>query len=314
MFVLSFIALHTESMELRQLTYFDAVVRHGGFTRAAEQLHVAQPAISAQIRRLEAELGVALLARTTRRVRLTQAGELFLTRTRRVLDELDAGRADLNQIAGVLLGRVRIGAVEALDPFDLPGALADFHTRYPGVELVLRSARGEHLLAGLDADNLDFALGPTPTGLPARFSAQPLFIEELVIITAPAHHLARRPTLSLADLSGEAFICLPPDGGLRTILNEAAASAGFIPRVPFESNSGSRIRDLVSHGLGVALLARSATAAPGRPVIVHSVHPDRIHRAIGLIYHRGHDLSPAAQACRQLLVRWHTPAGDTQQA
>jgi len=80
-------------VELRQLVYFDAIIRHGGFTRAAEQLHVAQPAVSAQIRRLETELGVTLLERTTRRVRLTQAGELLLGRARRALGELDGARA-----------------------------------------------------------------------------------------------------------------------------------------------------------------------------------------------------------------------------
>jgi LysR family transcriptional regulator, transcription activator of glutamate synthase operon len=163
-------------VELRQLRYFDAVVRHGGFTRAAEHLHVAQPAISAQIRRLESELGATLLARTTRRVQLTHAGELFLARTRRVLTELDAGRAELGQLADVLRGRVRIGAVEALNPFDLPGALAEFHTRYPGVELVLRSmSMGQQLLTALDANDLDLAPTPPicpPTSAPSGSSAK----------------------------------------------------------------------------------------------------------------------------------------------
>ncbi len=297
-------------MELRQLAYFDAVVRHGGFTRAAEHLHVAQPAVSAQIRRLEAELGVELLARTTRRVALTHAGELLWARARRVLDELDAARADLNQLADVLRGRVRIGAIQALDPFDLPGALAEFHTRYPGVELVLRSGRLQRLLAGLDAEDLDLALGPIPAELPDRFSAQRLFSEELVIVTAPGHPAARRRTVSLAALRDEPFICLPADSGLRRLLDEAAARAGFTPRVPFEATTLSRIRALAGHGLGVALLARSVATAPGPPVAVHSVHPHPVHRAVGLIRRRDRALAPAAGACRELLAEWspHRPA------
>lgn len=292
-------------VELRQLRYFDAVVRHGGFTRAAGQLRVAQPAVSAQIRRLEeSELGVALLARTTRRVRLTHAGELFWVRTRRVFDELEAALAELAQLSEVLTGRVRIGAIQAVDPFDLPHALAEFHSRYPGVELILRSGPLRQLLAALDGDELDLAIGPIPAGLPGRFTAHPLFSEELVIVTAPGHPLARQPILRLDVLRDEAFICLPPDSGLRAILDRATATAGFTPRVPFESTNLHRIRELVSHGLGVALLARSVAESPGLPVTVHSVHPEPIHRAVGLLHRHDRPLPPAAEACRVFLATW----------
>jgi LysR family transcriptional activator of glutamate synthase operon len=296
-------------LELRQLTYLDAIVRHGGFTRAAEHLHVAQPAISAQIRRLEAELDVTLLARTTRRVSLTHAGELFWTRARRILDELDAARADLDQLAVVLRGRVRIGAIQALAPFDLPGALAAFHTRYPGVELTLRSGRLRQLLDGLDADELDLALGPLPAEVPARFATHRLFSEELVVLTAPGHPLARRRTLTLGLLRDEPFVCLPANSGLRRILDDAAGTEGFAPRVPFEATSVDRIRDLVSHGLGVALLARSVAEGPGRPVAIHPVAPNPVQRPVGLIHHSGRRLTPAADACRELLATWPARVG-----
>src|SRR5215472_15752627 len=137
-------------MELRQLVYFDAVVRYGGFSRAAERLHIAQPAVSAQIRRLETELGTALLQRTTRRVALTHAGELFLARTRQVLDQLDRARADLGELSAVLRGRVRIGATQVVGSLDLPAALAQFRRRYPGVSLALHSGLIVKLLGLLD--------------------------------------------------------------------------------------------------------------------------------------------------------------------
>src|SRR3954468_21408492 len=105
-------------MELRQLVAFDAVVRTGGFTRAAEQLHIAQPAISAQIGRLESELGVRLLTRTTRSVALTHAGELFLARTRRVLAELEAARTELDDVSAVVRGEVTVGATEVVGTLD----------------------------------------------------------------------------------------------------------------------------------------------------------------------------------------------------
>lgn len=180
-------------MELRQLVYFEAVVRCGGFTRAAESLHVAQPAVSAQIRRLESELGVALLARTTRRVSLTHAGEVFLARTRRVLGELEAARGDLAQLAAVLRGRVTLGATQVIGVFDLPAALAQFHSLYPGVALTLRSGLIAQLLAALDGGEVDLVLGPIHSDLPYRYAALPLVDEQLVVVTPPGHPLAREP-------------------------------------------------------------------------------------------------------------------------
>lgn len=298
-------------MELRQLVYFDAVVRCGGFTRAAQHLHVAQPAISAQIRRLESELGVTLLTRTTRRIALTSAGELFLARAQRVLGELDAVRGELDELAAVLRGRVTLGATQALGPFNLPAALATFHTRYPGVAVTLRSGLIAGLLAALDAGDIDLILGPIHADLPDRYSPQPLLGEELVLVTPPGHPRARTPRLTLADLRDEPFVCLPEGSGLRAILDQAAVAAGFAPRVEFETHSATSIRELVSAGLGVALLARSAAHAPGPPVTINVLHPAPPHPPAGLIHHRDHRLTPAAQALRRHLADAATGIGAT---
>ncbi|MFC4947669.1 LysR family transcriptional regulator [Pseudonocardia sp. GCM10023141] len=288
-------------MELRQLAYFDAVVRHGGFGRAAEHLHVAQPAVSVQIRKLETELGVALLARTTRRVELTHAGELFLVHARRALGAVESGRAELEQLSGAVIGRVRIGAIQALDPFDLTGALAAFHVAHPGVELALRSGRLAALLEDLDVDRLDLAVGPLAADLPDRFAATPLFDDELVLVTHPAHRCAHRGALRIGELRDEPFACLPAGSGLRAILDRLAAAEGFTPHVPFETASLPRLRDLVAHGLGVGLFARSVAEAPGPPVAIHSVAPEPVRRPVGLLHHTGRPLSAAAAACRAFI-------------
>jgi DNA-binding transcriptional LysR family regulator len=288
-------------MELRQLVYFEAVARCGGFTRAATQLHVAQPAVSAQIQRLETELGTRLLARTTRRVALTQAGELFLARTRRVLSELNAARGDLDELAAVLRGRVTLGATQVLGSFDLPHALSSFHTRYPGVALSLRSGLVAQLLAALDTGDVDLVLGPIHADLPARYSAQPLVEEKLILVTPPGHRLADQPRVAMSDLRDEPFVCLPPDSGLRAILDTAAATAGFQPHIQFETHSPTSIRDLVSAGLGVALLAGSAADTPGPPVTIRALHPAPAHPPVGLIHHRDRRLHPAARTCRRHL-------------
>jgi len=301
--VLALISQNDEWVELRQLMYFEAVARSGGFTRAAEQLHVAQSAVSAQIRQLETELGVTLLARTTRRVALTQAGELFLARTRRMLGELDGARGDLAELAAVLRGRVTLGATQVLGSLDLPAALARFSAGYPGVTVALRSGLIAPLLTALDAGTVDLVLGPVHADLPHEYATQPLVDEQLVLVTAPGHRLARQPRVALTDLRDEAFVCLPAGSGLRAILDVAAADAGFQPRVQFETSSPSSIRELVSAGLGVAILAASAARTPGAPVDVHEVQPAPLHPSIGLIHRGDRQLTPAARSLRRHLAQ-----------
>jgi DNA-binding transcriptional LysR family regulator len=286
-------------VELRQLRYFEAVARLGSFTRAAEQLHVAQSAVSAQVRALESELKVELFTRTTRRVALTEAGELFLTRCRRVLDELGGARTDLADLAAVLTGRVTVGATAVVGGYDLPGALARFHVRYPGVTLSLSSGLIAELLAALDAGTADLVVGPLHTGMPSRFSAHRIAREQVVLIVPPGHRLGSGGPLSLDELRDEPFVCLPAGSGLRAILDDAAP---FPPRVPFETHSPASIRELVAAGLGVALLARTAAEAPGPAVAVRQLRPAVEHPDIGVIHHRDHRLSAAARACRRELI------------
>ena len=281
-------------MELRQLTYFEAVARHASFTRAAEELHIAQPAVSAQIRRLEVELGAALLQRTTRRVTLTEAGELTLVRARRVLGELAGVRSDLAELSGVLRGRVRLGATLVLGPLDLAAALAAFRGRYPGVTLALRTGLVAELLRALDAGDVDIVLGPAYPDTPDRFVARPRMRERVVLIAPPRSGLA--PKVALTDLREQPFVSLAARSGLRSILDNACASAGFAPRVDFETHSPASIRELVSAGLGVALVADSAARAAGAPVEIHHVEPEPPYPPIALIRRRGQPLSPAADA------------------
>ncbi|NES13122.1 MULTISPECIES: LysR family transcriptional regulator [Micromonospora] len=289
-------------MELRHLQYFTAVVRCGGFTRAAEQLRIAQPAVSAQIRQLERELGVTLLARTTRRVALTPAGEAFLSRAERILAEVAAARDEAAELAGALRGRVALGATPVLGPLALPETLSRFHQRHPGISVTLRSGLVAALLAELDQGRLDLVVGPLHTDLPARYRTQPLSEEELLLATPPGHRLAPRAAVSLAALRDEPFVCLPAGSGLRTLLDQACAAAGFTPRVQFETHSPASIRELVSCGLGVALLARSATRVAGPPIATVTTRQPLRHPPIGLIHLGDRRLTQAAEALRRQLA------------
>ena len=290
-------------MELRQLSYVEAVARYGGFTRAAQRLHVAQSAVSAQIRALEAELGLTLFARTTRRVALTPAGELFVARARRVLAELDGARTELNEITAVVSGRVTIGATAALGPYDLPQALARFRDRFPGIALRLRAGRVTGLLGALDEGELDLVVGPLHAELPPRFDALPLTDEHLLLALPLGHPLVRTGRLTLGETRDEPFVSLPRGSALRWILEDAARTAGFTPRVQYETYSAAGIRDLVAAGLGIGLLSRSAAEGPHGPAVaVRHLHPTPVHPPIGVMHSRDRPLSPAAQSCRHHLV------------
>jgi LysR family transcriptional regulator, transcription activator of glutamate synthase operon len=289
-------------VELRQLTYFEAVVRCGGFTRAAEDLHIAQPAISAQIRRLESELGVPLLARTSRRVALTEAGELFLARVRRIQGELAAARDELDDVGAVQRGRVVLGATGVLGGFDLPAALAGFAQRYPGVSLSLRSGLVGPLLDELADGTVDLVLGPVHADLPPAVVARPLVGDRLVLLAAPGR-LPRGGPVGLADLADEPFVCLPEGSGLRDLLDRMAADAGLPSPVRFEAATPAGVRALVAAGLGVALLAASAVEAPGPAVDTHEVSPPTAHPPFGILRPAGRPPSPAADALFRHVVR-----------
>jgi len=212
---------------------------------------------------------------------------------------LESARADLAALSGAV-GRVRIGAIQALDPFDLSGAPAAFHARHRDVALELRSGGVRALLDDLTHDRVDLTLGPVPAQLPEDVVAAPLFDDELVLATAPDHPTARAGALELAALRADPFVCLPVGTGLRSVLHRHDAAAGVTPRVPFETTSLPRLRDLVAHGLGAALVARSVAEAPGAPVAVHPVAPEPISRPVGLLHRE--PLGPAAAACRAFLL------------
>src|SRR3954469_19092346 len=165
-------------MELRQLEYFAAVARHRHFTRAAEALYVTQPALSQQIRRLEAELGLALFRRTSKGVELTPAGADLLVHAEKVLAEVAAARAEMDRHTGVSRGVARVAATAADAP-RLPEALASFHTEHPGIQIALRQGSAGEGVGGVRRGAVDVAVLALAGAPPAGVEAHPLTDEPL---------------------------------------------------------------------------------------------------------------------------------------
>jgi DNA-binding transcriptional LysR family regulator len=253
-------------MELRQLAYFVAVAEERNFTRAAEKVHVAQPGVSAQIRRLERELGQELLDRSGRTVRLTEAGEAVLPYARAALAAVDGARLAVEELTGLLRGHVAVGMVTSHN-VDLPGVLAAFHDAHPAVEITLTEGNSDDLLDGLRAGTLDAAIASIGRTAPPGVDVLVLDDQPIVAAVAHGHELAVHTAVSLDTLRGRPLICLPRGTGLRARLDEACAAAGFSPRIAFEASAPETLAKLAERGLGTAIL----------PGVFARLRADRLH-------------------------------------
>lgn len=295
-------------MNLRQLRSLVALADERHFTRAAAREHVAQPALSQQIRSLEAEVGLALVERTTRKVAMTHAGELLVARARRALAELDAAAAELQSLAGVQAGRLSVGALHTMGPIDLSLLLASFHERYPGVELTVREQSSEELAGMLREDEIDLAFLSVTERIQSRgLVFRHLVSEELVVALALDHPLAARASLRLVELEGAPFVSFREGARLRELLVTSARHAGFEPKIALESNETGRIRNLVSRGLGVAILPRSDTEGPGSAVAVCDLVEPPLTRDVTLASRAERRPSPAAEAFLAIALKQYVP-------
>ncbi len=272
-------------MELRQLEYFVAVVEEASFTRAAERVHVAQSGVSAQVRRLERELGQELLDRGGRTVTPTEAGTAVLPFARDALAAVAGARAAIEELSGLLRGHVRVGMVTAGPAVLLTGILAGFHREHPGVEITLTEGDSASLLDGVRDGTLDLAcasLGPTP---PAGVETQVLIDAAIVAAVAPDHALAQRDALTLDELADHPLICLPRGTGIRSIVE----AAGLQARIAFEAGDTGVLALLAARGLGVAILPEPA--AEGLHTFALGLRGQ-----IALAWRAGGPLGPAARA------------------
>jgi LysR family transcriptional regulator, transcription activator of glutamate synthase operon len=295
------------AVDLQQLRSFSAVARHRHFTRAAAELHVGQPAVSQHVRRLEAELGVRLLSRTTRSVELTEAGQILLQRCERALGELDAGLAELAELRGLVRGRLTIGAMQWLEPYDLPAALAAFHERHPAIDIRVVEEVAPAMQGAVLGDQLDVAFLPIENGLAPGLSSHLLFEDELVLVVAGSHALAGRAQVRIAALREEPFVFLREGTGLRRAVEVSARAEGFEPKVRFESNELSRVLALVARGLGVSAVSRAVAEAATDELVAVRLRP-ALRRQVGIVWRSGRHRTPAANAFLEHVIGAGAPS------
>jgi DNA-binding transcriptional LysR family regulator len=252
-------------MELRHLEVFVAVAEERSFSRAADRLHVVQSAVSATIRNLEAELGVALLRRTSRRVELTEAGAEVLPEARRTLAAAQATRDVVDEVRGGLRGTVRLGIMQAQrgTGFGVAALLAAFGAVHPGVRVLTRQRASATQAEDVREGRLDVAVIGLPKAQLPGLDVRPLTREDLRLAVPRGHRLAGRSSVGLAELADESFVDVPPDWGTRIVVDRAYAEAGIARRVAYEVNDIGTLVDFVRHGLAVSLVPPSYGTHPG---------------------------------------------------
>ena len=282
-------------MELHQLAYLVAVADEGTFTRAAQKLLVSQPGVSAQIRRLERELGEDLLDRSGRVVRPTAVGAAVLPYARAALAAVDSARIAVSELTGLLRGRAVIGTVTSPN-VDLAGLLAAFHDQHPMVDIALSAGDTDRLATDLMSGQLDAAILSIGTAAPEGLQVQVLVDQAIVAAVGRQHHLASAGVVTLADLSGQPLICLPRGSGLRARLDEAYAAAGLSPHIAFEASSPEAVADLAAHGLGVAFLPGPFAEFRKDRLAVLRIDPPGLRGRLVLAWRSSGPASPAGRA------------------
>lgn len=291
-------------MELRHLEHFVAVAEEQNFTRAAQRLHLVQSALSVSIRSLERELGAPLFVRTTREVRLTDAGRLLLPEARRTLDAAARAQASVLDARAGLRGTLRLGMMQLVHLFDVATLIAAFHRDRPLVDIEPKAAPGgtAALIADVRQGALDAAFvalsGPDQPGLTATTLAS----EPVMLACPPDHPLAGRAAVSPSDLVGEPLVDFTPGWGTRTAADQLFARAGIERSIGIEVSDTSIHSALVRAGLGLGILPASMIAdvglraVPLRPAITFSM---------AFVVPSDRPLSPVAQAFADLVADAH---------
>ena len=276
------------------LEAFVAVAELSSFRRAAEHVHLSQPALSRRIGKLEGALGVRLFDRTTRVVHLTAVGRDFLVKARALLDGLEHSLLALGDVAASRAGEVTVACVPSAAYYFLPNVINRFHSRYPGIRVRIIDEAANATLAAVIRGEADFGLNFIGTQDP-DVEFEPLLREPFVLACRKDHVLASRRSVSWAQLGAHDYMTVSKSSGNRLIIDLALAEMRTRPTWFYEVRHVSTLLGLVEAGLGVAAVPRLAMPSRGHPLLVSVplVEPT-VERTLGIVRRRGRALSPAA--------------------
>lgn len=293
-------------MTLRELQYLIALADHRNFRRAAEVCLVSQPTLSTQIRKLEEELGVALVERAPRKVMLTPAGRDAVERARRILNEVEQMKEGARRSRSAESGVLKLGVFPTLGPYLLPHVVPLLRARFPALELLLFEEKSANLVQRLNLGTLDAAFLALPVH-DNHFHCEFLFEEPFLLAVPGSHSLAERDTLGVAELAGFNLMLLEEGHCLRDQALEVCQLTGAREKSEFRATSLETLRQMVAAGVGITLLPMLATRNPVPPA--QNIHllafsDSRPSRQIALLWRKTSALArlllEVAEVCRGL--------------
>jgi DNA-binding transcriptional LysR family regulator len=280
-------------VELRHLRYFSAVATHLSFRQASRDLLVAQPALSQQVQSLERELGVTLFDRSSRPIALTDAGAAMLVHAKRILADVSLAADEVRQLGAPPQATLTVGAMQYLAHLDLPDLVASFQRSRPTVELRIRVGNTLELMNMMRDGEIDIAICHLDEhGLAKGFAAHALRTERLVLITAMGDPIGEAETVQLRSLEHAPFVMFRAGASIRSAVEDAAARDGFVPRVVMESADLATGVELVTRGLGVAVVPRSFALRQADRVRHVEIGPVPLSRTVALVWPDDARLAP----------------------
>ncbi|MFI5444478.1 LysR substrate-binding domain-containing protein [Polaromonas sp. UC242_47] len=288
-------------MELRHVRYFDAIAETLNFTRAAERLHVTQSTLSHQIKQMEDELGVALFDRSNKKIRMTEAGEILRTYMTPALEQIDRGVQALRGDAEFLSGTIRLGTTPSFNTRMVPLCVSTFLHHYPNIQVVVEELSGDMLARGISSGKLDLAVSYRPadgTGL----WFEPLYNEELRLVVAASHPLAKRRRVRMVELHHVRMVLLPKEYLTRQLLDECFEAAGATPLVVAQLNSIWPMFELIRQTDLAGIFGETAVTPSSDLRAVPLEDPVPI-RTPGLLWQKGATRSPTLKHFADIIRR-----------
>lgn len=290
-------------MEIHQLEYMVAVAKFQSFTRAAAEINISQSSLSQQIRKLEEELGIKLFDRTTRTVRLTNAGCAFLAHAQQILLEINKSKSTIQQYLSVSRGQIKLGLLPVIGHFGLTSLIASFHKNYPGVRLQFTEGECQQLLQMLMGSRIHAAFISETEENP-HIKTYRLIKDHVVLVTNVLHPLATNHTVDIQDLANEKFIVAHPSSGLYKNFKKACTAAGFEPNILYHCSQVETSLELVRENLGLTILSSQVAARyPQHGIAVTKISPE-ITRRISLVTLNDDNDDPALNLFTKFALNW----------
>jgi DNA-binding transcriptional LysR family regulator len=277
------------------LRTLEEIVRRGSFSRAAESLHLSQPAVSLHIRQLEERVGLAVLERVGKRAFPTPAGEILLHYAERAFRELDAAAHAIDRLRGVVAGRIRLGTGATASIHLLPPLLKRLRVRYPELELIVRTGNAPDMARAVAANELDVAVVTLPV-TSRHLLASTIFHDPLLAIAPAIAQWRRRRPVTAAELAQHPLMLYETGGTIRRVIDDWFRRAGVLPHVAMELGNEEAIKKLVGAGLGLSIIPAIATRDETRTGTIVALRLDPpLARRLGVVRRRDKPLSPALE-------------------